>query len=216
LVKDHSTDETLAQKATRTAAESARDSAYDAVKAAEYNLNNSTLYAPFAGVITSLPFPNPGVNVSFTDAQVELVDPESIYFEVEADQSEVTSIKEGMQVSIVLDSFREKTVVGKVTFVSFTPKANQVSTIYKVKVALDKDSLGDLVPRVGMSGDASFIISQKDDALFVPTRFVNTDAGGKYVNLGKMGNKVKVETGIEGGDVIEIVSGVAEGDVLYD
>lgn len=215
-VKDHSSDETFTQKATRTAAEVARDNAYDALRAAEYNLNNATLYAPFEGFVTSLPFPNPGVNVNFTDAQVELLDPASIYFEVEADQSEVTSIKDGMNVSIVLDSFREKTVTGKVIFVSFTPEANQTSTIYKVKVALNSDSLGDLVPRIGMSGDASFIVSQKDDALIVPIRFVNTDTNGKYVNLGKMGNKVRVETGIEGTDNIEIVSGVSKGDILFD
>lgn len=215
-VKDHSNDETFAQKATRTAAEVARDNAYDALRAAEYNLNNATIYAPFEGFVTSLPFPNGGVNVNLTDAQVELLDPASIYFEVDADQNEVTNIKDGMTVSIVLDSFRGKTVMGKVTFVSFTPEANQTSTIYKVKVTLDKDSLGDIVPRIGMSGDASFVISQKNDALFVPTRFVNTDTDGKYVNLGKMGNKVRVVTGIESEENIEITNGVKEGNILFD
>ena len=215
-VKDHSTDETYAQKATRTAAESARDSAYDAVQAAQYNLNNATLHAPFAGFVTSLPFPNPGVNVNMTDAQVELLDPESIYFEVEADQSEVTKIKEEMPVVVILDSFRDKELVGVVSFVSFSPKALEASTIYEVKVELDKESFEGLQPRIGMSGDARFIISQKDDVLYVPTRFVNTDSDGQYVNLGKPGNKVRVETGIEGEDNIEIVSGVKEGDVLFD
>lgn len=215
-VKGHSADETYAQKATRTAAEATRDSAYDAMRAALYNLNNSTLYAPFEGLITSLPFSNPGVNVSFTDAQVEILDPKSIYFEVEADQSEVINIKDKAKVVIVLDSFRDKTLLGSVTFISFTPKANSASTIYKVKVDLDKDSLGELTPRIGMGGDANFILSEKSDVLSVPARFVNSDKDGKYVNLGKMGNKVRVTTGIEGEDSIEIVSGVKEGDTLYD
>lgn len=215
-VKDHSTDESFAQKATRTAAESARDSAYDAVKAAEYNLNNSTLYAPFAGIVTALSFPNPGVNVSFTDPQVEILDPESIYFEVEADQNEVTILKEKMPVSIVLDSFRDKIVTGTVSFVSLSPKMGETSTIYKVKIDLDKNSLGDLKPRIGMSGDARFIISEKKEALYAPLTFVNSDKDGKYVNLGKMGNKVRVKTGIENEENIEIIEGVKEGDVLFD
>ncbi len=215
-VKDHDADESYAQKATRTAAESARDSAYDAVKAAEYNLRNATLYAPFAGYVTSLPFPNPGVNVNLTEAQVELLDPESIYFEVEADQSEVTEIKEGMPVTIILDSFRDKEISGTVLFVSYSPKAGESSTIYEVKVDLNDDSLGDLQPRIGMSGDARFVVSQKEDALYVPTLFINSDKDGKYVNLGKIGNKVRVETGIEGEENTEIVSGVNEGDVLFD
>lgn len=215
-VKNHSSDESYSQKASRTAAETARDSAYDAVKAAEYNLNNSTLYAPFNGMITSLPFPNPGVNVSFSDPQVEIVDPESIYFEVEADQSEVISLKEKMQVSIVLDSFREANLSGTVSFISFSPKQGETSTIYKVKIELDKNSLGNINPRIGMSGDAKFVISKKEDVLFVPSKFVNSDNDGRYVNLGKIGNKVKVETGIESEDSIEIISGVNEGDVLLD
>lgn len=215
-VKNHSSDETYAQKATRTAAETARDSAYDAVKSAEYNLNNSTLYAPFYGVVTSLPFPNPGVNVGFTDPQVEIIDPESIYFEVEADQSEVISLKEGMLVNIILDSFRDKEISGKVSFISYSPKAGETSTIYKVKIELNKDSLDGLEPRIGMSGDAKFVISEKKDTLYVPLKFVNSDKDGKYVNLGKIGNKVRVETGIENEDSIEITKGVNEGDILYD
>jgi len=34
--------------------------------------------------------------------------------------------------------------------------------------------------------------------------------------LGKLGNKVRVEVGIDGEDAVEIKSGVKEGDVLYD
>jgi macrolide-specific efflux system membrane fusion protein len=215
-VKNHASDETFTQKATRTAAESARDSAYDALRAAQYNLANATLYAPFDGLVTSLPFPNPGVNVNLTDAQVEILDPASIYFEVEADQNEVTSIKEKMPVTIILDSYRDKQITGTVSFISYSPKSGEASIIYKVKVGLDKNSLGDFSPRIGMSGDANFIISEKSDAIIVPTRFVNTDKDGKYVNLGKKGNKVRVETGIEGEENIEIVSGAKEGDVLFD
>jgi len=72
-VKNHSSDETFTQKSTRTTAQVARDSAYDSVLAAEYNLKNATLLAPFAGIVTSLPFPSPGVNVNLTDIQVEIV-----------------------------------------------------------------------------------------------------------------------------------------------
>lgn len=215
-VKDHSADETYAQKATRTAAEVARDNAYDAVKAAEYNLRNATILAPFDGFVTFLPFPNPGVNVIMTDAQVELLDPESIYFSVDADQNEVVSIKEGMQVIVVLDSERDRNLSGIVTFVSYSPKSGEASTLYEVKISFNEGTLSDFSPRLGMSGDAKFILSEKDDALFVPSQFINSDKDGKYVNLDKLGNKVRVETGLESETDTEIVSGVSEGDTLYD
>lgn len=215
-VKGHAGDETFAQKATRTLAEVARDSAYDSVKAAQYNLANATLYAPFDGVVATLYFPSAGVNVSFTDTQVEILDPASIYFDVEADQSEIINIKDKQEVEIVLDSYRDKTFTGVVSFVAYTPKVGVAGTAYKIKVEFKKDSLNGMLPRIGMSGDAKFILSQKANIINVPARFVNSDKDGKYVNLGKAGNKVRVTVGIEGEESVEITSGAKEGDILYD
>lgn len=124
-VKDHSGDETYVQKDTRTTAEVNRDNAYDAVTSAKYNLDNAQLYAPFAGIISSLPFTSPGVNVSSLDTQVEIVDPSTIYFDVDADQNDVTNVNVGQEVRIVLDPYQDKEIMGKVTFISYTPKAGE-------------------------------------------------------------------------------------------
>ena len=172
-VKDHSGDETYAQKATRTAAEVARDNAWDAIKAAKYNLDNATIRAPFDGIISALPFPSPGVNVGFTDVQVEIVDPSTIFFDVDADQSEVKDLKVGQGVTIVLDSYRDRELGGAIAFISYTPKPGEAGAVYRVKVVFNDGALGDLTPRVGMTGDAEFIISQKDNVLFAPQRFIN-------------------------------------------
>ena len=215
-VKDHSSDETFAQKAIRTAAEVVRDNAYDAMIAAKYNLDNATLLSPFAGIISSLPFGNPGINVSGADTIVEVVDPSSVYFEVDADQSEVGSISVGQEVVIILDSFSDKEIKGSVSFVGLTPKIGEAGTIYKVKVKFsDVKSLGNGT-KVGMTGDARFILSQKENVLYAPLKFVNTDKNGKFVNAGKPGNRVNVGTGIEGEETVEITNGVSEGDTLYD
>lgn len=213
-VQGHADNETFSQRATRTAAEVARDNAYDAVKAAEYNLRNATLTSPFDGVITSLPFSYAGINVMPTNPQVEVVDPKSIYFAVDADQSEVSNLQNGQKVDIDLDSY-EKALTGKVYFISYTPKSGEAGTVYRVKVGfenLDPDN----ALRVGMTGDARFTLSQKSDVLIAPSRFVNSDKEGKYVYLSKDKKKVYVKTGIEGEESIEIIEGVNEGDVLYD
>jgi RND family efflux transporter MFP subunit len=215
-VKDHSKDETFAQKSTRTTAEVNRDNAYDSVRAAKYNLDNSTLFAPFDGLVASLPFSSPGVNVNYADLQVEILDPKSIYFEVEADQSEVIDIKENQKVAIVLDSYREKELSGTVAFIGFTPKAGAAGTVYRIKVNLTGDEFKSISPRIGMSGDAKFILSQKEDVLYAPPKFIHSDKDGKYVNLGAKDKKARVTIGAEGEERVEITSGVKEGDVLYD
>lgn len=216
-VKNHSTDETLAQKSTRTTAQVARDSAYDSMLAAKYNLDNATILAPFAGIISSLPFTSPGVNVSLADTQVVIVDPSTIYFDVDADQNDVTSLKVGQAVSVVLDSYSDKEVQGKVSFIAFTPKAGVTGTNYKVKVEFGASPFGETSPRIGMTGDAKFILDQKDNVLFVPSEFVKSDIKGKYLKVGKAGNKTYIETGLEGEERTEILGDkVKEGDIVYD
>lgn len=215
-VKDHSGDETYAQKNTRTAAEAAKDSAYEAYVAAEYNLRHSTILSPFAGVITYLAHPYSGVNVLVTEVQVEVINPESIYFDVSADQSEVVDITKGQKVSIILDSHPDETLEGVVDFVGYTPKAGEAGTVYKTRVKFSKDNFDFNRYRIGMSGDARFLLSKKDDVLYVPPKFVSTDSKGKYVNLGNKSSKVYIEVGIEGEDRVEIKGDINEGDIVFD
>ena len=216
-LKDHENDETFSQVATRVAAESVNDSAWDAVKAAKYNLDNSTLYAPFDGLISSLPFDSPGVNVSLADTQVVIVDPSTIYFNVDADQSDVTSLKIGQDVTMVLDSYQDRVMQGKVSFISFTPTIGASGTNYKVSVTLTGNGFTDLTPRIGMTGDAKFILSQKENVLFAPAEYVKSDIKGKYLKVGSEKNKTYIETGLENEETIEIMGDkVKEGDTIYD
>ncbi len=216
-VKGHDKDETFAQKATRTTAEVNRDNAYDAVTAAKYNLVNSTIYAPFDGIVSSLPYTSPGVNVSFTDVQVVIVDPSTIYFDVDADQNDVTKLKIGQSVVVVLDSYQDKELNGKITFISYTPKAGVTGTNYKVKVEFDQAVADASSVRVGMTGDAKFTLSSKDNVLFVPADFVKSDTKGKYLKVGKENNKVYIETGLESEERIEILGDkVKEGETVFD
>lgn len=215
-VKDHSGDETFAQKATRTTAETARDSAYDAVTAARYNLDNAIIKAPFTGIVSSLPFSSPGVNIAVGQTAVEILDPESIYFEVQADQNEVTDIKLNQEVVIKLDSFKDKEIRGIVSYISYTPLEGQASTIYKVKVNLNKENMEGIDLRVGMSGDAKFTLSKKENVLYIPVDYLHSDKNGKYVFVGKSGNRVKVEIGVENEETVEVISGVKEGDIVFE
>lgn len=214
-VKDHSKDESFLQKTTRTTAEVARDNAYEALKVAEENLRNSTLYAPFNGIVASLTSTAPGVNVTYADKVVEIIDPSTIYFSVLADQTEIIKLGEDNRVEIVLDAYPDQTLTGKVIFLGITPQMGGTGSLYKVKIVFDEAP--DLVKtRVGMTGDARFLITEKENVLNVPIKYVSTDKNGKYVLMGNLKNKVYVKTGLEGEENIEIVSGVKEGDVLLD
>ena len=214
-VSGHSSDESFTQKTTRTAAEVAKDNAYDAVRAAKQAFVGTTLTSPIAGIAAVVTDPLPGVNVTPTGTKYEIVNPDTIYFSVSADQTEVTQVNVGQKVKMILDSFPDKTYEGEVSTVSFAPDDGESGTIYKVKVGISNANLLNDGVRLGMTGDARFQLSQSNNTLYVPINFVKTDDNGQYVTL-ENGKKVYVETGIEGEENIEIKGDIKEGDTVYE
>src|SRR3989344_3574686 len=71
-VKDHSSDESFTQKEKRTAAQTARDSAFDDIKAAQRALEDAYLYAPLSGIVIKAD-PNVSQIVGVTDLIAQIV-----------------------------------------------------------------------------------------------------------------------------------------------
>lgn len=208
--------ETFEEIETRTTAETNKDKAVYLHIKAQKSLANATLLAPFDGIVTYVATPFVGTNVLFTEKQIEIVNPETIFFEVAVDQSEVLDLEEGKEVSIVLDSFPEKEFKGNIKYVGFTPKADEIGTMYEIKVEFSSEDFDVEKIRIGMSGDARFLLSQKENVLYVPPQFINSDKEGKYVYKNSKKNKVYIEIGLEGEERVEITGDIKEGDILYD
>ncbi|MFZ5932578.1 MAG: efflux RND transporter periplasmic adaptor subunit, partial [Patescibacteria group bacterium] len=118
-VKDHAADETFAQKATRMAAQVARDNAFDSVKAAEQALKLATIIAPFDGIITQANPAFAGVNIFPTSAVYSVVNPKSLFFNTEVNELDVTKIKVGQKVKLALDAYPDRELEGKVETIDF-------------------------------------------------------------------------------------------------
>lgn len=215
-VKDHSSDESFAQKDLRTTAEVNKDKAYDAVIAAKRNLDGGSLYAPFNGIVTYLAHPFTGIYTSLGAVEAEIIDPTTIYFSVLADQTEVVEIKKDQKVSILLDSFDEKEYEGVVTNISFTPKPGETGSVYSIKVEFKDINTVNSDFKIAMTGDAKFVISEKKDVLYLPNNFIKQDKSGSFVKTGTKGEKIYITTGIESEDSTEIIGDVKEGQVVYD
>lgn len=215
-VKDHSSDESFVQKDLRTTAEANKDKAYEAMLVAKRNLDGASLYAPFDGILTFLSHPFTGVYTSLGAVEAELIDPSTMYLVVLADQTEVTKLKKDQQVKIILDSFEDQEFSGKIDVISFTPRVGETSSVYSVKVSFMGVDLEKSAFKIAMSGDAKFILSEKNDALYVPNNFIKQDKTGSYVKSNKKGDKIYVQTGIESEDYTEIIGDIKEGQVVYD
>ncbi len=133
------------------------------------------------------------------------------------DESDVGKIKEGQPASIVLDSYPNKPVSGKV-FQILDEGTNQSNVItYAVKIRPDN------VPsffKSQMTANIKVEVSRKRDALLIPTAAVTIDPSGRTAVITEVtdGKPVyrKIETGLDQGDLVEVTKGLEEGDtVLY-
>lgn len=174
----------------------------------------SNLWTPIEGIVTKVETPVAGVNITPATSQFEVINPKSIYFSALADQDDVGRVKEQLRGEVVLDAFTESTVSAVVKSVAYTPKSGESGTVYEVKIALNETSLP---IRIGMTGDVTFIVRQKQNALSVPLTNVKSENGKKYVMKKTGDTKVKtfLVLGDEYDDMVVVKKGLAEGEIIY-
>ena len=176
----------------------------------------STLFTPIEGIITKVDAKNAGINITPATAEIDVINPKTLYLSVTADQGEVTKIREGLIGDLTFDAFPETHYVGSISAISFTPKSDESSTVYEVKVMLTNPS--DTTFRVGMTADAVFATKLVKDALAIPSSAISTKNGKSYVQ--KLVNDKPVETLVTLGDELDndriILSGLSEGDIIND
>ncbi len=191
------------------------DKAVTSLELKELAKRDSNLYSPIQGYLTDVKDVYVGSNVVAGTPLFEIVNPNTFYFSVLADQTEVVGLTEGESCSITLDAFENKILSGNISRISYSPKEGESGTVYEVEVNLDPSQITADV-RLGMTGDATFVTREKSQALYVPSKYVKTDDKGTYVYINKNKDKKYVKTGIETDENTEIISGVSRGDVVYD
>lgn len=124
---------------------------------------------------------------------------------------DVVKIKIGQKATVTLDAVDGKTFTGKVVAIDKIGQVTSNVVNYPAIVQLDTIS-EDLLPN--MSASANVIIEIKDNVLFVPSAALQKVNNQTTVRVMKRGQvqQIPVEAGISGDQVIEITSGISEGD----
>jgi RND family efflux transporter MFP subunit len=206
-----------------------RDKMKRLLEKAQYDLNNavlnvelnqlaieySFLTTPIEGIVTRVDVPFAGSNITPAGAEFEIINPSTIYFSANADQSEVPLLAVGMKAKITLDAFENKVFSGKVIYVAFTPKKGETGTVYKIKLEIEPEKLLSNT-KIGMTGDAEFMLQERNNVLVIPVNLVKTENKKKYVE--KIVNRKKINTQIKVTDEINgqyiVVDGLKEGDLI--
>lgn len=191
------------------------DKAVVSVELQDLARQQSYLYTPIDGVVTRADALFAGANAIMGSTTYEVINPNTIYFAVSADQTDVVNFTDGQNCNITLDAYPNEILNGTIRRISFTPKTDETGTVYKVEVNLTEPNF-EYKYRLGMTGDATFIAKQRINTLLLPLKFVKTDDKGTYVFINQKGTKKYIKTGIENDTDIEIINGLSEGETVYD
>lgn len=187
------------------------------VKDVEYldlSVRLSQLSSPLAGILTHSPTDVSNVQALATDTWV-VVDPSSLYFSADLDETDLKRVSIGQKVIITLDAYPDKQIESSIKSISYSPKETTAGTTYEVALAIPEDKLPDL--RLGLNGTAAIILSEKSGVLTLPSSALS-GTGTETKVLVKSGNKYSektIETGIENEGIVEILSGLGELDHVY-
>ena len=173
-------------------------------------LKSGDILAPFSGVLgyTGL---TEDILVSNNIFIITLDDNSIIYSDIKIPESYSTFMKKGLPVDVTLSSFKDKTFSGEIDFVSSRINADTRSLLSRIKVKNENLEL--------ISGSLLEVRVKFDlrNSLSVPDTSVMIEGDKSYVykiSAENIANKTEVKTGLRGDSNIEIISGLAAGDII--
>ncbi len=190
------------------------DQAWVGVNLAQYQLDQTELKAPADGIVTSL-----GSDVGETASMAQpLITIDSKYLHIKAlvSEADIAKIQVGQNAVITFDAFGTvKEFKGNVYEVDPSETIVQGVVYYVVKIQFDAP--GESV-KPGMTANLTVQTDTKPGVLNVPARAVQYDGNQPYVQVLKTVDKKQevekrnVEVGLQGDELIEIVSGLQAGE----
>lgn len=186
---------------------------------AKLKVSYTRLYAPVDGSIA-------GVNVEVNEnvgagmPVVVLTSGKKLEVNVSIPGIMISQVKEGEKVSIKVDALPGKILAGVIVEVGVSPMAGGAAYPVTVRIEENPPEL-----RAGMSAEVSFRLvsagNAKKETILVPTVCVSEDRKGRFVYTVKAEDETygtivrkEVKTGDITSDGLEILSGLADGDMV--
>nr|MDT0663509.1 biotin/lipoyl-binding protein [Micromonospora sp. DSM 115978] len=174
--------------------------------------------APPAGVDGAVPV---GAPVTAGTPILTVVDLSELGLVAEVDETDVLLVTPGVTGSVELDAATGAAYPARVRSVDVLPTpATRGGVSYRVRLSLDPGAYQDgrpaPAPRPGMSAVVSLRVREATDAVTVPAAAVFSSDGRDTVWVVRDGRAepVSVQVGVQGQELVQIVSGVRAGEEL--
>jgi HlyD family secretion protein len=185
--------------------------AEQALKQAQLALEQATLSAPFAGVITAVNIV-PGSGASTGTAAISLIDRSTLHVDMALSENDVARVQTGQPVTLTIDALDEWTAQGTVSYIAPAATTSNGVVTYPVRVSFPDT---DARVKVGMTANVSIVTATKENVLLAPNTALLPKGAGHAVqapNADGSTREVEVKTGLSDGTQTEIVGGLNEGD----
>lgn len=171
-------------------------------------LADARVKSPIDGVVSNLSVKEKTM-LQAGVAPCTIVNADELEINVSVSESVISLIKPGDEVEVVLNSFPGETFKGTLDAVS----SASTSGVYPVVIKLE--NVDDKI-KAGMFGKVIFSTNKKDKTIVIPKDALIVSGEEKYVFVyeDKKAVRVEVETGIDNGKDVEIISGLKVGDKL--
>jgi len=177
---------------------------------AELQLTRCTITAPMHGVVRKIDA-KVGLQLAVGDPLAEILEIDRLKAVVGIPESEVAAIRGLAAIDISLQALRDRTVAGKVHFLSSSP--DTLARLFRLELAVDNPD-GEILP--GMFFRADVVKKTVPDAIAVPFYSVISRNDEQYVYVEEDGVVAKrpVEIGIMEKWMVQVTSGLRPGDRL--
>ncbi len=185
-------------------------------KIAQEEYEYTILKAPWDGEVIAI-YVQEGDNISKGDSATSstdimtLLNRDEMFVTVDIDEVDIREIAVGQQARVTLEAYPGLQLSAEVSYIDYRAVAKGSTKAVAVTLKLFQDD-----PRIkpGFSAKVEIVVAEAKDALQVPLTAVRTVGGRSFVALvkGTTTEQVPVAIGLTTDEVVQIVSGVQEGD----
>jgi RND family efflux transporter MFP subunit len=196
-----------------------------AIAMVEVKLARTSVLSPVHGVVKRQlaevggvsadtgPRPGPaGQNVGIA----EIAELGSVEFRADVDQADIAKLRAGLPATVQIDAFPERTFQTTVREIAVASTPDPTGRVrYEVKLTVGE---GAELLKVGMSGSSKFVIAKRNKVLALPVSVIvqQGDEEIVYVLEDQRAIQHRIKTGLQGDDVVEVVSGLNLQDLVID
>jgi HlyD family secretion protein len=210
-----------AADAARAACEAAASDvarAASAVHLAQVEVNKMVLKAPFPGVVAEISievgeWTSPSPPALPIPPVIDLIDPTSIYVSAPMDEVDAARLHPGLRGRVTVDSHRGQSFWGTIVRVSpYVLDVEAQNRTVEIDVELDDQTLSATL-KPGTSADVEIVLETHENTLSIPTSALFE--GNKVLVIAERELVSRdIQIGLKNWNWTEVVSGLAEGDVI--